>query len=103
VHVWQLYHGITKLSAIWLTVRNLGDYEAAYPHDLSDHDDLTDFDIEQQAAIIEDWWRIGQSLLPLNNQGTDKSPAAYTPYVDQLRSAGPPHTPAIPPLPRYRR
>lgn len=32
-HVWQFYHGITKLSAIWLAVRHLGDYSLAYPYD----------------------------------------------------------------------
>jgi hypothetical protein len=100
VHVWQYYHGITKLSAIWLAVRHLGDYEMAYPYDLSDGDDLTDFNIEQQAAIIEDWWRIIQPLRPLNNIGTDKTLTTYNRHVDQLRSAGPPHTPILP-IPKH--
>ena len=38
--------------------RHLGDYEKSYFYDLSDEDDLTDFNIEQQASIIEDWSRI---------------------------------------------
>jgi len=58
VHVWQFYHGITKLSAIWLGLRYITDYGRAYPYDLSDSDDFTDYNIEQQASIIEDWWRL---------------------------------------------
>src|SRR5262249_38594263 len=77
MHVWQFYHGITKLSAIWLFARHLGDYERAYPYDLSDSDDVTDFNIEQQAAIIEDFWRLGSSMSPLNNIGSNKNPASY--------------------------
>jgi hypothetical protein len=103
MHVWQYYHGITKVSALWLAVRYRGDYERAYPYDLSDSDDITDFNIEQQAAIIEDFWRLGSSMSPLNNIGTNKNPASYNRYADQVRSAGPPHTPAIPPIPRHWR
>jgi hypothetical protein len=58
----QYYHGVTKLSAIWLAVRHLGDYSLAYPYDLSDSDDILDYNIEQQAAIIEDWWLITKGM-----------------------------------------
>jgi hypothetical protein len=101
VHVWQYYHGITKLSAIWLAARHLGDYEAAYAYDLSDEDDLTDFNIEQQASIIEDWWRVKKGMSPLKNTGSDKSLATYTRFAEQMRNAGPPHTPLVPTM-RYR-
>jgi hypothetical protein len=95
-HVWQYYHGITKLSAIWLAVRHLGDYQLAYPYDLSAYDDLVDFNIEQQAAIIEDWWRVTVGMLPINNIGVDKSLSSYNRYVDQVRSAGVPYKPLLP-------
>ncbi len=100
-HVWQYYHGITKLSAIWLAVRHLGDYSLAYPYDLSDNDDFTDFNIEQQASIVEDWWRLTRSMRPLNNVGRDKTLGTYNRFVDQMRGAGPPHTPIIVTM-RYR-
>ena len=75
----------------------LGDYEDAYPYDLSDSDDLTDFNIEQQASIIEDFWRVARTppLPPLNNTGTNKSLATYSRYADQVRSAGPPRRPPL--------
>jgi hypothetical protein len=95
VHVWQYYHGITKLSAICLFARHLGHYELAYPYDLADSDDFTDFNIEQQASIIEDWWRITKGLRPLNNTGAIKTLYAYNRYVDQMRGAGLPHKPLL--------
>lgn len=61
-----------------------------------------DFNIEQQAAIVEDWWRVTKSLPTINNIGTDKSLATYNNFIDQVRGAGPPHKPAIPPIPRFR-
>jgi hypothetical protein len=95
VHVWQYYHGITKLSAICLFARHLGHYELAYPYDLADSDDFTDFNIEQQASIIEDWLRITKGLRPLNNTGAIKTLYAYNRYVDQMRGAGLPHKPLL--------
>ena len=101
VHVWQQYHFITKLdAAVWLYVRHLGDYEKSYSYDLSDEDDLTDFNIEQQASIIEDWWRISRNppLAALKNTGKDSAVTTYGRFVDQLRST--PWTPLRSPRPK---
>lgn len=95
VHVWQYYHGyeVTKpLEAIGLFARYRGDYQPkAYYYDLSDEDDFTDFNIEQQASIIEDWWRILNGLSPQFNIGNDKTVTTYNHFVDQMRGAGPPN------------
>ena len=102
VHVWQFYHGITKLSAIKLFVWYRSDYfPKAYRYDLSDNDDLTDYNMEQQAAIIEDWWRITVRLAPIFNVGGDRTLSSYNRFVDQMRSAGMPVKPIIPTF-RYR-
>ena len=79
------------------------DYKDAYPYDLSDHDDLTDFNIERQASIIEDYWRLSISppMTPLNNTGTNKGLSYYEPFAAQVRSAGPPRKPAIPSIPGH--
>jgi hypothetical protein len=91
VHVWQYYHHITKLSAITLYAWYRGDYDPkAYNYDLSDYDDFTDFNIEQQASIVEDFWRINEGLSPLRNVGTDKAETTYYRFVEQMRGAGPP-------------
>ena len=97
VHVWQFYHGITKLSAIKLFVWYRSDYQPkAYRHDLSDNDDFTDYNMEQMAAIIEDWWRILNHLPPQFNVGGDRSLDKYNHFVDQMRGAGMPVKPHIP-------
>ncbi len=94
VHVWQHYHGVHKLvSAAWQFVRHVGDYDEAYWYDLADSNDLTDYNLEQQAAIIEDFWRINSGLGILRNKGSVNSPEVYSRFADQVRSAGPPHTP----------
>jgi len=102
VHVWQYYHGITKLSALYLMVRYRSDYaNLAYQYDLSDNDDLTDYNIEQQAAIIEDFWRIKNGLSPSKNTGSDRSLSTYAKFVEQVQSAGAPVKPFIPTM-RFR-
>jgi len=93
-HVWQHYHGVHKLlSAAWAYISNKGDYDDAYWYDLADSDDLTDYNLEQQAAIIEDFWRINSGLGTLRNKGTINSREVYYRYAEQVRNAGPPHTP----------
>ena len=97
VHVWQFYHGVTKLSAIKLFVWYRSDYQPnAYRYDLSGNDDFTDYNMEQMAAIIEDWWRILNHLPPQFNVGGDRSLDKYNHFVDQMRGAGMPVKPHIP-------
>jgi hypothetical protein len=94
MHVWQFYHGVHKVGGfIWQGLRHLGDYDKAYPYDLSDNDDILDFNFEQQAAIIEDFYRIGQGKSTLRNIGRVNSAEAYLRYADQVRSAGAPSLP----------
>jgi hypothetical protein len=100
--VWQFYHGITKLSAVKLFVWYRGDYQPkAYRYGLSDNDDFTDYNIEQMAAIIEDWRRILNRLPPQFNVSGDRSLDRYNHFVDQMRGAGMPVKPHIP-IMRFR-
>ena len=95
MHVWQFYHGVHKvLGFLSQGIRTLGDYDKAYPYDLSDSNDLLDFNFEQQAAIIEDFWRVNQGMRALRNIGRWKvQPEHYYPYAEQVRSAGAPTLP----------
>jgi len=94
VHVWQHYHGVHKLlGAAWQYVRHGGDYDEAYWYDLADSNDLTDYNLEQQAAIIEDFWRINNGLATSRNKGAITGRDVYYRFAEQLRSAGQPHTP----------
>lgn len=95
VHVWQFYHGVTKLSAAWLWLSNWGDYEQAYPYNLSKSNDLLDYNIEQQASIIEDFWRLTNGHpISRNNKGKERSKSSYNNFADQVQSVGVPFTPA---------
>ena len=103
VHVWQYYHGVTKLSAIKLFVWYRSDYQPkAYRYDLSENDDFTDYNMEQMAAIVEDWYRILNHLSPQFNVGGNRSLDRYNHFVDQMRAAGAPVKPHIPTIKHWR-
>jgi hypothetical protein len=88
VHVWQSGHGgHNMLSGIRLWVK-YDNYEDAYKYNLDSSASLRDFNMEQQAAIIEDYYRVFRHLAPENNQGTRQSLSDYEPYVAQLKAAG---------------
>jgi hypothetical protein len=90
MHVWQFYHGVHKvLGFLSQAIRHPTDYGKAYPYDLSDSNDLLDFNFEQQAAIIADYWRLNEGERALRNIGRSKvQKADYSPYAEQVRSAG---------------
>lgn len=61
-HVWQYQNDILPLgvigSAIYDYITYKLDYSQAYLYTLTNDKDLVDYDIEQQAAIIEDYFRV---------------------------------------------
>lgn len=72
-HVWQHQNKILAIgvigSAILEIIRRLGDYDSAYPYLLDSSKDLTDYNLEQQAAIVEDYFRLTKlGLLPRRAQ-----------------------------------
>lgn len=71
VHVWQYQVGVLTIgvrsSAIWETITRLGDYDSAYPYVLDATKDLTDYGLEQQASIIEDYYRLTRLALHPHN------------------------------------
>ena len=94
VHVWQSGHGShNALKGIYLWIRYdhfIGDYDNSYNYDLESSSSLSYFNMEQQAQIIQDYYRVSKGLSPepSYNVGTRKSLSDYQPYVDQLKSAG---------------
>jgi hypothetical protein len=90
-HVWHWYHGGSNIrSFLWTGLTHLTSYASAYYYDLADNDDITDFNFEQQAAIIADYWYVTQGHPPQKNNGTKKSLADYQPFINQIQSSGPP-------------
>lgn len=58
VHVWQYYHGYWVVSrSLWAQSR----FGAGYAYTLSRDDAWDDFNVEQQAHLVEDWYAGGMS------------------------------------------
>jgi hypothetical protein len=56
-HVWQHQNGMDLIAAGLITFAGTsGDYAKAYPYTLDAGRDLTEYGIEQQASIVEDWF-----------------------------------------------
>lgn len=64
VHVWQYQNDILTTGVIGSAVLEMigsgGDYGSAYPYVLDSSNDLRDYGIEQQASIVEDYFRLTQ-------------------------------------------
>ena len=59
-HVWQHQNNILNIiwSAFLEQITHGFDYSKAYPYTLDANKTLTDYDIEQQASILEDYFRV---------------------------------------------
>jgi hypothetical protein len=78
-HVWQYQTGILNpiLSALGEQLRNSFDYSKAYPYTLTKDKDLLDYGMEQQAAIVADYFQVlkrglGFSRYNQNTEGLDE-------------------------------
>jgi len=81
VHVWQYQLKILNpiTAAIGESVIHFFDYSKAYEYSLDGTRDILEYNIEQQAAIIEDYFRIFQTgLLPI--PGRVKNTGALSSY-----------------------
>jgi hypothetical protein len=58
-HAWQHQSGLDLIAAGAITFAATGgNYEEAYPYRLDTAKDLTEYNVEQQASIVEDWYLI---------------------------------------------
>ena len=59
-HVWQYQNSILNIiwSALMEQITHFFDYNKAYPYTLDANKTLIDYDIEQQASILEDYFRV---------------------------------------------
>lgn len=68
-HVWQWQRNVknVRLSAVREWVARGGDYDAAYKYTLRDEVEFKNYyGLEQQACIIEDYWRVVKRALPFS-------------------------------------
>lgn len=91
MHVWQWGHHIWPVNqAICLFITQGGDYRRAYPYDLRPGKNLIDYNIEQQASIIADYWALlTRKLRPQDNNNTQTTLNDYAELIAQLNSSGP--------------
>jgi hypothetical protein len=89
-HVWQWQHGRYPVTeAIGVYISNAGNYLQAYPYDLTPGKDLMEYNFEQQASIIADYWALqSQRLQPPNKAQANLSD--YTEVISQLHRSGRP-------------
>ncbi len=91
-HVWQYQHigssyALRSLSQQVESIIRTGDRNGPYRYELSEHRNFSEFGIEQQAMIVEDY----DTLLRRVEAGELPRTALrqYQPFIDQLRAAGP--------------
>jgi hypothetical protein len=90
-HAWQWYHGENNvLSAVKLWTRYGSNYDDAYDYNFDDGDSLFDFNFEQQACIVADYWFVSKGLVAQNAKGMRAALRDYLPYITELRASGPP-------------
>lgn len=84
-HVWQHQNGMDLIAAGLIAFAGArGDYAKAYPYTLDQGLDLTEYGIEQQASIVEDWFLITEhGLAP----GRLENPPATSKARDALYRA----------------
>jgi hypothetical protein len=88
VHVWQSGHGshnILRGAYLWI---KYDEYEHAYKYNLDSSSSFSYFNMEQQGAIIEDYYLVSKGLTAENNTGMRANLGAYLPYIAQLKAAG---------------
>jgi hypothetical protein len=73
VHVWQSGHGSRNLlRGAYLYVRYRGNYEKSYKYNLDSSTKLSDLNLEQQAAIIEDYYWCPRACCRIATSGRGK-------------------------------
>lgn len=88
MHVWQYFHGVDKATQLLSNWWNFDDYVKSYDYRLNASDSIKSYNMEAQASIVEDYYRITKGADPLHNTGTDKSISTYERKMVQVRSAG---------------
>ena len=92
MHVWQWGHGIYPvIAALGIAVQTAGQYaQKGYAYDLTAGKNLIDFNIEQQASIVADYWALKSAKMAAQHN-VNKNPALvdYGPLITQLQKSGP--------------
>jgi hypothetical protein len=78
-HVWQFLYGPPPWVAFLLNPQYWANYPAAYPYNLNTSPSLFNFNIEQAASIIADYWALSNGVtVTLGVQPTSNSSGSFT-------------------------
>ncbi len=95
-HVWQFYHGQNViLEAIGLGIQKMGNYGASYAYALTPTSNFGDFNLEQQASIVADYWILTKGGIPQDNLAKAPKLIDYTSTMKDFYTGGPPHRPSL--------
>jgi len=94
-HAWQWYHGHNNVSAaICLFMKYGSDYDPdAYYYNFDDGASFFDFNFEQQASLVADYWYITQGRTPKYVKGMRAAKETYETYMSAVWNSGPPQRP----------
>jgi hypothetical protein len=100
-HVWQSKYGTPPILGWLANVARMlshlsGDYGITYPYDLTSSGNFWDYNIEQQASIVADYWAVMNSK-SAHYCTNPSSPSAgdYAGFINQVKNANaPPPAPA---------
>jgi hypothetical protein len=91
-HAWQWQHGRYPVyEAIGTYFTKGGKYEKAYPYDLTSGSSFDDYNLEQQASIVADYWGLlTGKLRPQQNKNAQATKNDYLKMMTQLWNSGAP-------------
>ena len=91
-HVWQWQNCIQPVwGAVAAFIETLGNYPKAYAYTLNVSKSFRDYNIEQQGAIVADYWAVSSALLKAQcNSNSKTSVADYTQLMAEIQAARPP-------------
>jgi hypothetical protein len=92
-HAWQWYHGRNNILSATLLAARYKNYEDAYDYNFDTAESFFDFNFEQQASLVADYWYITQNLVPQNNKGMRADRETYERYMAEVWAAGAPKRP----------
>ena len=91
-HIWQWQNcNYPVWGAVGAFIETLGDYSKAYAYSLSSSKSFGDYNLEQQAAIVADYWAVSSGLLKAQcNSNATSSVADYSRLIAEVQASRPP-------------
>ncbi|WP_376093747.1 hypothetical protein ACE7GA_26120 [Roseomonas sp. CCTCC AB2023176] len=90
-HSWQYFHNIRPLAnAIGLFIASMGNYQGTYKYDLAGKTRFGDFNIEQQASLVADYFSLSKGGAVRDNASRTPKLTDYDLVIRDFRASGRP-------------